>query len=84
MYLHGTSKVNAQGHLEIGGCDVTELAKEYGTPLYIVDEALVRKRANEYVTAFQKFWPAISGGLCKQSIQHNGNVCACRAGKPVA
>ncbi|WP_341278211.1 diaminopimelate decarboxylase [Paenibacillus sp. FSL H8-0537] len=54
MYLHGTSKVNAQGHLEIGGCDVTELAKEYGTPLYIVDEALVRKRANEYVTAFQK------------------------------
>ncbi|SFE92331.1 diaminopimelate decarboxylase [Paenibacillus algorifonticola] len=54
MYLHGTSKVNAQGHLEIGGCDVTELAKEYGTPLYIVDEALVRQRANEYVTAFQK------------------------------
>jgi diaminopimelate decarboxylase len=53
MYLHGTSKINAQGHLEIGGCDVTELAKEYGTPLYIVDEALVRQRAREYVEAFR-------------------------------
>ena len=53
MYLHGTSKINDQGHLEIGGKDVTELAAEYGTPLYIVDEALVRQRAREYVEAFQ-------------------------------
>ncbi|MFX3633540.1 MAG: diaminopimelate decarboxylase [Candidatus Pristimantibacillus sp.] len=53
MYLHGTSKINAKGHLEIGGVDTTDLAKEYGTPLYIVDEALVRQRATEYVTAFQ-------------------------------
>ncbi|WP_336786823.1 diaminopimelate decarboxylase [Paenibacillus sp. MMO-177] len=54
MYLHGTSKINAQGHLEIGGVDVTDLAKEYGTPLYIVDEALIRLRANEYVSAFKE------------------------------
>ncbi|GLX69046.1 diaminopimelate decarboxylase [Paenibacillus glycanilyticus] len=54
MYLHGTSKINAQGHLEIGGVDVTDLAKEYGTPLYIVDEALIRQRANEYVSAFNE------------------------------
>ncbi|MCM3627393.1 diaminopimelate decarboxylase [Paenibacillus glycanilyticus] len=53
MYLHGTSKINAQGHLEIGGVDTADLAKEYGTPLYIVDEALVRQRANEYVSAFK-------------------------------
>ncbi|WP_442869058.1 hypothetical protein, partial [Bacillus sp. BP-3] len=25
MYLHGTSRINEQGHLEIGGCDATEL-----------------------------------------------------------
>ncbi|ACT01002.1 diaminopimelate decarboxylase [Paenibacillus sp. JDR-2] len=54
MYLHGTSKINAQGHLEIGGVDVTDLAKEYGTPLYIVDETLIRQRANEYVSAFKE------------------------------
>ncbi|GGG57223.1 diaminopimelate decarboxylase [Paenibacillus radicis (ex Gao et al. 2016)] len=53
MYLHGTSKINAKGHLEIGGVDTTDLAKEFGTPLYIVDEALVRQRASEYVEAFK-------------------------------
>ncbi|NIK77530.1 diaminopimelate decarboxylase [Paenibacillus castaneae] len=53
MYLHGTSKINTNGHLEIGGCDVADLASQFGTPLYIVDEALVRKRASEYVEAFK-------------------------------
>ncbi|MCA0754472.1 diaminopimelate decarboxylase [Paenibacillus sp. N4] len=53
MYLHGTSKINEKGHLEIGGCDVADLAGQFGTPLYIVDEALVRQRANEYVEAFK-------------------------------
>ncbi|MFC4777507.1 diaminopimelate decarboxylase [Paenibacillus sp. GCM10023252] len=53
MFLHGTSSINEQGHLTIGGCDVTNLAQEFGTPLYIVDEALVRQRAGEYVKAFQ-------------------------------
>jgi diaminopimelate decarboxylase len=54
MYLHGTSRINARGHLEIGGCDVADLAKEFGTPLYIVDEELVRRRAREYVQAFRE------------------------------
>jgi len=53
MYLHGTSKINDKGHLEIGGCDVADLAAQFGTPLYIVDEALVRRRASEYVEAFK-------------------------------
>ncbi|TVY04518.1 diaminopimelate decarboxylase [Cohnella terricola] len=53
MFLHGTSKINSKGHLEIGGCDVTGLAKEFGTPLYIVDESLVRQRAREFMDAFR-------------------------------
>ncbi|KRE54325.1 diaminopimelate decarboxylase [Paenibacillus sp. Soil522] len=53
MYLHGTSNINANGHLEIGGCDVADLAAQFGTPLYIVDEALVRQRASEYIEAFK-------------------------------
>ncbi|WP_160033361.1 diaminopimelate decarboxylase [Paenibacillus sp. An7] len=53
MYLHGTSSINALGHLEIGGCDTVELKKEYGTPLYIVDEHLIRQRAREYMDAFK-------------------------------
>ncbi|RXZ77918.1 diaminopimelate decarboxylase [Paenibacillaceae bacterium] len=53
MYFHGTSKINDKGHLEIGGCDTSDLAAEFGTPLYIVDEDLVRKRARQYVEAFR-------------------------------
>ncbi|AIQ64696.1 Diaminopimelate decarboxylase [compost metagenome] len=52
MFLHGTSRINDAGHLEIGGCDVTELKAEYGTPLYIMDEQLVRRRCREYMDAF--------------------------------
>ncbi|GGF75762.1 diaminopimelate decarboxylase [Paenibacillus albidus] len=52
MFLHGTSRINDAGHLEIGGCDVTELKAEYGTPLYILDEQLVRRRCREYMEAF--------------------------------
>lgn len=52
MFLHGTSRINDEGHLEIGGCDVTELKAEYGTPLYILDEQLVRNRCREYMEAF--------------------------------
>ncbi len=53
MYLHGTSKINTNGHLEIGGVDTEQLAEQFGTPLYIVDEALVRQRAREYTEAFK-------------------------------
>lgn len=54
MFLHGTSRINDQGHLEIGGCDTSALAKEFGTPLYIMDESLVRQRAREFMDAFRK------------------------------
>lgn len=54
MYLHGTSKINSKGHLEIGGCDTTELAEKFGTPLYVMDEALIRQRAREYMEAFRE------------------------------
>lgn len=52
MFLHGTSKINDQGHLEIGGCNTSDLKAQYGTPLYIVDEQSVRNRCREYIEAF--------------------------------
>lgn len=54
MYLHGTSRINEQGHLEIGGCDTTQLAKTYGTPLYVYDEAAIREKCRAFHKAFQK------------------------------
>lgn len=53
MYLHGTSRINDQGHLEIGGIDAVELTEKFGTPLYVMDEALIRQRCREYVDAFK-------------------------------
>ncbi|MFX3625241.1 MAG: diaminopimelate decarboxylase [Ectobacillus sp.] len=52
MYMHGTSRINERGHLEIGGCDTTELAKTYGTPLYVYDEALLREKCRAFNRAF--------------------------------
>ncbi|RAK22241.1 diaminopimelate decarboxylase [Anoxybacillus vitaminiphilus] len=54
MFFHGTSRVNDRGHLEIGGVDVIDLAKEYGTPLYIYDVALIRERARAFKQTFEK------------------------------
>ena len=43
---------NSQGELSLGEITVTDLANQYGTPLYVFDEADVRKRAQDYVAAF--------------------------------
>src|ERR1700704_1796401 len=37
--------------MEVGGCDLIDLARTHGTPLYVYDEATVRQRASEYVAA---------------------------------
>jgi diaminopimelate decarboxylase len=37
--------------MEVGGCDLVELAREHGTPLYVYDEATVRQRSSEYIAA---------------------------------
>lgn len=44
--------VNGRGRLVIGGCDTADLAAEYGTPLYIFDEATLRDKIDEFKTEF--------------------------------
>jgi diaminopimelate decarboxylase len=43
------SRLNQVGRLEVGGCDAVELAREYGTPAYIVSERDIRARARAFV-----------------------------------
>jgi diaminopimelate decarboxylase len=43
-----TLKINAKGHLEIGGADCVELAERFSTPLYVFDEAYIRKMMRVY------------------------------------
>ncbi|MGH2773365.1 MAG: diaminopimelate decarboxylase [Actinomycetota bacterium] len=47
-----TASVNAMDHLEIGGLDTTELAEEFGTPLFVFCEKTFRTRAAEIKNAF--------------------------------
>ncbi|MCS7209460.1 MAG: diaminopimelate decarboxylase [Fimbriimonadales bacterium] len=53
----GTHRVNARGHLEIGGCDALELAEQFGTPLYVLDEETLRDRCQAYRAAFERLKP---------------------------
>lgn len=50
-----TTKVNDAGNLEIGGCDLVELADKFGTPLYVIDEKTLRAVCNDYKNAFAKY-----------------------------
>ncbi|MBV9849751.1 MAG: diaminopimelate decarboxylase [Armatimonadetes bacterium] len=55
--LLGTQRVNAHGHLEIGGCDAVELARQFGTPLYVMDEQCIRDNCRRYKAAFDARYP---------------------------
>lgn len=50
-----TTKINDAGNLEIGGCDLVILAEKYGTPLYVLDEATIRKNCRDYKDAFKGY-----------------------------
>jgi len=45
------SRLNERGRLEVGGCDAIELAREFGTPAYVVAEDDLRARARAFVQA---------------------------------
>ena len=53
-----TAEVTPQGRLVIGGCDTLELASEYGTPVYLLDEDTLRDRCRSFVREFQRRHPA--------------------------
>ena len=56
MYVSKDLDVNSAGHLTIGGMDTVELAKEYGTPLYVVDEDLVREHCRSFKNSIDKYY----------------------------
>jgi diaminopimelate decarboxylase len=47
------SSVDEDGRLQLGGCDALELAREFGTPAYIVVEDDLRARAQTFIEAFR-------------------------------
>ncbi len=54
--LNPGQEINSAGHLAIGGCDALDLTKEYGTPLYVMNEAVLRSNLRAYKNAFDKYY----------------------------
>ena len=47
MFISKNLSINEKGNLTIGGVDTIELVKDYKTPLYVIDEALIRENCGE-------------------------------------
>ena len=58
MILYDHLDVNREGNLTIGGVDTTALAKKYGTPLYVLDENVIRKQCRTYLQAAREYFGA--------------------------
>ncbi len=51
------TRLNEKGELGLGGCSASSLAHEFGTPLYVFDEATLRARCREYRQALARHYP---------------------------
>ena len=52
-----TSEIDSHCQLVIGGCNTLDLAAEFGTPVYVIDELTVRNRCREFVKQFSSIYP---------------------------
>lgn len=71
-----TAGVNVRDHLEIGGCDVTTLVEQFGSPLYILDETTLRTACCQYRDAFRQYYPGDSLVLYASKAWNCLAVCA--------
>ena len=55
-YIMDSLSVNEEGHLAMSGCDLVDIANEYGTPAYVLDEATVRRNCRAYVDSVKEYY----------------------------
>lgn len=56
MLISENLSINEKNHLTIGKNDTVELAKQFGTPLYVMDEDLIRKNCRLYKQAMERYY----------------------------
>jgi len=56
MFVSKALRVNSKNHLEIGGCDCVDLVNNFGTPLYVMDESLLRENCRIYKNALDSYY----------------------------
>jgi len=71
-----TSEINQDKKLEVGGCQLSELAKKYGTPLYVFDELSLRTACKTYINSLKKHYPGVSLPLYASKANSSLAICA--------
>jgi diaminopimelate decarboxylase len=74
-----TAKRNSHDCLEIGGCDVTTLVKQFGSPLYILDEETLTIACRQYRDSFKRYYNGESQVLYASKAWSCMSVCALAA-----
>ena len=74
-----TARVHNHDLLEIGGCDVTTLVEQFGSPLYILDEETLRSACQQYRDAFKQYYKGESQVLYASKAWNCLAVCAIAA-----
>jgi diaminopimelate decarboxylase len=74
-----TARVHDRDLLEIGGCDVTTLVEQFGSPLYILDEETLRSACQQYRDAFKQYYKGESQVLYASKAWNCLAVCAIAA-----
>lgn len=70
------ARINEQDCLEIGGCDITKLVQQFGSPLYILDEETLRTACRQYRDGFKRYYPGESQVLYASKAWSCLGVCA--------
>ena len=71
-----SSEINQKGKLVVGGCQLSDLAKKYGTPLYVIDELSLRKACSTYLYALKTHYPGKSLPLYASKANSSLAICA--------
>ena len=71
-----SSEINESGKLVVGGCQLSEIAKKYGTPLYVLDELSLRTACRTYLNSLKKHYPGDVLPLYASKANSSLAICA--------
>jgi diaminopimelate decarboxylase len=74
-----SARVNSNDCLEIGGCDVTALVQQFGSPLYILDEETLIRACQQYRDSFKQYYKGESQVLYASKAWSCLAICAIAA-----
>lgn len=66
MFVSENLSVNEKGHLAVSGVDTVDLAAQYGTPLYVMDEEVIRSACRRFKKSIDSFYGG-AGLVCYAS-----------------